>query len=146
MQFCLEKTEVRNYGLVVDFRGSEQIRQDDPYTRFRQLWRSYLKYRMEKKHDGNDGNNGSNGIENGENRKSGLWFAVLDLKWGYFQVELAEECRNLTTILSFDGKYRFKRMPMGLNASGDVFNIRTDALISGIPEAQKIVDDISIDW
>ena len=31
---------------------------------------------------------------------------------------------------------------MGLNASGDVFNIRTDALISDIPEAQKIVDDI----
>ena len=93
-----------------------------------------------------DRNNGNNGIGNVtevvENRESGLWFAVLDLKWGYFQVELAEECRNLTTILSFDGKYRFKRMPMGLNASGDVFNIRTDALISGIPEAQKIVDDI----
>ena len=65
-------------------------------------------------------------IGSDENRESGLWFAVLDLKWGYFQVELAEECRNLTTILSFDRKYRFKRMPMGLNASGDVFNIRTD--------------------
>ena len=94
---------------------------------------------MEKKERKRRNYNG-NGLKNNgseENRESGLWFAVLDLKWGYFQVELAEECRNLTTILSFDGKYRFKRMPMGLNASGDVFNIRTDALISGIPEAQK---------
>ena len=60
------------------------------------------------------------------------WFAVLDAKSGYWQVELDQESRKYTTFLTEWGLYRYKRAPMGLASSGDVFCQRTDEALAGI--------------
>lgn len=48
-------------------------------------------------------------------------FTVLDMKDGFFQVELDEASSLLTTFITPFGKYKFKRLPFGLNVSPEVF-------------------------
>ena len=40
-------------------------------------------------------------------------FATMDMVQGYYQIALDEESSRLTTFLLPDGKYRYKRLPMG---------------------------------
>ena len=47
------------------------------------------------------------------------YFAKLDAAHGYFQLALDEESSKLTTFLLPQGKFRYTRAPMGLNASSD---------------------------
>ena len=71
-------------------------------------------------------------------------FAKLDAVQGYFQIKLDEESSDLTTFLLPSGRYKYNRTPMGLNASGDEWNQRSDAVITGLVWAAKIIDDILI--
>lgn len=57
---------------------------------------------------------------------SARWFVALDATKGYWQVELDKESRHLTTFLTQFGRFRFRRAPMGLNASGDEYCARGD--------------------
>ena len=71
-------------------------------------------------------------------------FAVFDCLKGYWQVPLDEDSRPLTTFLTEFGRYRYLRAPMGLNASGDEFCLRTDKAVAGITGVKKLVDDVLI--
>ena len=71
-------------------------------------------------------------------------FAKLDAVHGYFQLRLDKVSSQLTTFLLPQGKYRYLRAPMGLNASSDKWCCQSDVLIRGIPWARKIVDDTLI--
>ena len=71
-------------------------------------------------------------------------FAVFDCLHGYWQLELDEESKPLTTFLTEFGRYRYRRAPMGLVSSGDEFCARTDRALSGLPGVMKLVDDILI--
>ena len=42
------------------------------------------------------------------------------------------------------GKFRYLRAPMGLNASSDEWCCQSDIIIQGLPWARKIVDDTII--
>ena len=72
------------------------------------------------------------------------FFAKLDAVHGYFQVEIDPEHSYYTTFLLPSGRYRYKRAPMGLAPSGDVWCQRSDAIIEGMKNAEKLVDDILI--
>ena len=41
-------------------------------------------------------------------------FTKLDLKWGYHQLELSEESRDITTFTTHAGIYRYKRLMFGM--------------------------------
>ena len=71
-------------------------------------------------------------------------FAKLDAVHGYFQLGLDEASSRLTTFLLPQGKFRYLRAPMGLNASSDEWCCQSDVIIRGIPWARKIVDDTLI--
>ena len=71
-------------------------------------------------------------------------FAVFDCLHGYWQIELDEESKPLTTFLTEWGRYRYKRAPMGLVSSGDEFCARTDRALADLPGVKKLVDDILI--
>ena len=77
-------------------------------------------------------------------RSTDRYFTTLDAVSGYWQVELDEASSHLTTFISPEGRYRFLRAPMGLNATGDEYNRRGDLALQGIPNVQKVVDDIMI--
>ena len=71
-------------------------------------------------------------------------FAKLDALQGYHQVPLDPESRHFTTFLLPMGKYRYKRGPMGLRSTSDVFCAKSDKTIHKVPGTQKIVDDILV--
>ena len=72
------------------------------------------------------------------------FFCKMDCVSGYYQISLTEASSRLTTFILPSGRYRFKRTPMGLNASSDEWCRRSDEVIKGIRNTQKIVDDILI--
>lgn len=69
-------------------------------------------------------------------------FAKMDAVSGYFQIPLDEESSYLTTMLiPIYGKVRYLVAPMGLNASSDEWNERSDVPFAGHKGTQKLVDD-----
>ena len=72
------------------------------------------------------------------------FFAKLDCVQGYHQIELDETSSLLTTFILPNGRFRFKRAPMGLSSSSDEWCRRSDEAIKGIDNCRKIVDDIIV--
>ena len=75
---------------------------------------------------------------------SAKYFAKFDAVNGYFQIALDEESSYLTTFLLPSGRYRYLRIPQGLNASSDEWCHRSDAIVDGLTWAKKIIDDVLI--
>ena len=69
------------------------------------------------------------------------YFAKMDAKSGYYQIELDEDSRDLTTFNTYKGRYRYTRAPMGLTSSSDEFCRRSDEALEGLP-IKKCVDDV----
>ena len=69
-------------------------------------------------------------------------FGVIDLVQAFHQVPMAEECRDLLTVILPQGKIRFTCLPQGLVCSTDYLNIHTDPAIRGQEGYYKNVDDI----
>ena len=68
----------------------------------------------------------------------------LDLIMGYYQLLLSQRTSNLTTFMLPFGCYRYKRLPMGLNISPDVFQRLLIGLFSDLPFVNCYIDDIAI--
>ena len=69
-------------------------------------------------------------------------FTKLDSKAGYHQVPIREEDQDLTCFITPWGRFKYKRAPMGIVSSGDVYNQRGDAALGDIPNTCKVVDDV----
>ena len=76
--------------------------------------------------------------------KGAQYFTVCDAAKGYWQVELEEESRPLTTFYTPWGRFRFRRAPMGFISTGDSYNWRGDKAIEGLVRTHKVVDDVLI--
>ena len=72
------------------------------------------------------------------------WLTTCDAKHGYFQVEIAEDCRDLTCFMTPWGRFKFLRGVQGLISTGDHYNLRGDQILGDIPQTVKIVDDILV--
>jgi len=68
-------------------------------------------------------------------------FSKLDATKSYFQMVLSEQSRDLTTFLTHVGRFRFKRLPMGLRSSSEVFQKKIAEILSGIPGVVNMMDD-----
>ena len=71
-------------------------------------------------------------------------FSTLDLKDGYWQVQLDEESSLLCTFNSPFGRYRFTRMPFGIKSASEVLQKKNEEAFSGIPGIHIVADDIII--
>ena len=56
----------------------------------------------------------------------------LDAASGFFQIPLAEHARNYTAFLTPFGRYRFKRLPMGVDVAPEIYQRKMTELLSGI--------------
>lgn len=70
--------------------------------------------------------------------------STLDAKQGYFQIGIHEHDRDLMCFMTPWGRYRLKRVPMGLISSGDVNNQRCEIALVGLVNMSKNVDDILV--
>ena len=71
-------------------------------------------------------------------------FAKFDAVNGYFQIGMDEASSKLTTFILPSGRYRYLRIPQGLNASSDEWCRRSDVAIEGLSWCRKLVDDILV--
>lgn len=72
------------------------------------------------------------------------YFSKIDIKDAYHQVELAQESRFITTFITKDGLYRFKRLMFGMrNAPADYQKTMAQVLL-GLDGVFHLLDDILI--
>lgn len=84
-------------------------------------------------------------LEEITNRFSGAkLFSKLDARHGYWSVKLDDESSRLTTFNSPFGRFRFLRLPFGLNVSQDIFQKHMDDILSQCPGTLGITDDVVV--
>ena len=84
-------------------------------------------------------------VEEITNRLSGSTvFSKLDAKHGYWTIKLDDESSMLTTFNSPIGRFRFRRLPFGLNVSQDAFQQAMDRILSQCPGTIGITDDVIV--
>ena len=76
---------------------------------------------------------------------SGFTYATaIDLSMGYYHIPLDLEAQKLCTTILPWGKYRYKRLPMGIKCSPDIFQKIMNDLLGDIIDIQVYLDDILI--
>ena len=70
------------------------------------------------------------------------YFGAIDFTSGYSQIPLAEESRDLFTIITPYGKFRPTVLPQGTSISPEIFDIGSSPEIRNTPNAWKNADDI----
>ena len=71
-------------------------------------------------------------------------FSILDITHAYWSVKLDEASSYLTTFSTPFGRYRYLRLPFGISASSDLFQLKCNEIFEGLPGVTAIVDDILI--
>lgn len=71
-------------------------------------------------------------------------FSKLDARHGYWSISLDDESSRKTTFNSPFGRFRFERLPFGLNLSQDVFQERMDNILEQCPGTMGMADDVAV--
>lgn len=71
-------------------------------------------------------------------------FTKLDLKWGYYQLELTLESREITTFAVHNGVYRYKRLIFGVSTASEQYQHEIANALAGIEGVENISDDVII--
>lgn len=84
-------------------------------------------------------------LEDVTTRTSGSqYFTVLDANSGYFQIELDSESSNLTAFNTPFGRYRYKRLPMGISPAPEVYQRAMNDIFGQSEGVEIIMDDILV--
>jgi hypothetical protein len=67
-----------------------------------------------------------------------ITFSKLDLKSGYHQLELEEQCRYVTTFSTHLGLFRYKRLNFGISSASEIFQETIRGVIQNIKNAKNI--------
>ena len=71
-------------------------------------------------------------------------FSTLDLKDGFWPINLDKQIPFLCTFNTPFSRFRFIRMPFGLNSGMEVFQNKNEATFTGIDSIHIVADDIII--
>jgi Reverse transcriptase (RNA-dependent DNA polymerase) len=72
------------------------------------------------------------------------YFTKLDISMQYYTFELGDDSKDLCTICTSFGNYRYNRLPMGIKQSPDVAQQIMEDSLRSFPEADVYFDDIGI--
>jgi hypothetical protein len=69
---------------------------------------------------------------------------ALDINMGYYHIKLDADAQELCTIIFPWGKYKYKRLPMGIKLESDVFQNIMSKLTQGMTYVKTYLDDLLI--
>ena len=72
------------------------------------------------------------------------FFTKIDLSMCYYTFEMDEESKNMCVIVTPFGKFRYKRLPMGVSQATDLCQEIMESILRDIPEVEVFLDDIGI--
>lgn len=72
------------------------------------------------------------------------FFSRLDAKSGFHQIPLDDETSRICTFTAPFGRYRFVRLPFGIESSSEVFQKTMSQIFDALPGVRVFVDDILI--
>lgn len=78
------------------------------------------------------------------NLQGAKYFSKLDARSGYWGISLTEDASLLTTFNTPYGRYRFLRLPFGLNCAQDLFQRKMDENLEGLTGVECIHDDVLV--
>jgi len=71
-------------------------------------------------------------------------FSKLDLRWGFHQIELDPESRDITAFATHDGIFRYKHLSFGVNAAPEKYQHITTQSMAGLQGVANIADDLIV--
>lgn len=75
--------------------------------------------------------------------RGGVYFTSLDLKSGYYQVEVEESSRKYTAFVTSFGEYEYKKMPFGLTNAPRTFQRLMNRVLKPVSDLAAVyLDDI----
>ena len=69
---------------------------------------------------------------------------VLYINTEHYTIRLLPASQYMTTIINEFGKFRYNILPMGMCASGDIFQAKVDELLDDIEGVKTYIDDIPV--
>ncbi|XP_048513423.1 uncharacterized protein LOC125501460 [Athalia rosae] len=76
--------------------------------------------------------------------QGGLTFTELDLRHAYMQFEVDESCRDLLTIITHKGSFRYKKIPEGIAPAPADVQKKMDECLAGINGTISYIDNIYV--
>ena len=78
-------------------------------------------------------------------KMEGFQYATeLALNMLYYSISISPVSQYMTTIVTEFGKFRYNRLPMGMCASGDIFQAKVDELLSDIEGVKTYINNILV--
>jgi hypothetical protein len=71
-------------------------------------------------------------------------FSKLDIRKAFHQLELSEESRGHTTIVTHKGLYRYKRLHMGISCASEIFTETVRVILQNCSNQLNMTDDILV--
>lgn len=76
--------------------------------------------------------------------KGGTYFTVLDLSGAYQQLAISDSCKELFTINTHLGLFRFNRLTYGISSAPAIFQKTMDCILKNCKNTQCYLDDVLI--
>ncbi|RUS71780.1 hypothetical protein EGW08_020463 [Elysia chlorotica] len=72
------------------------------------------------------------------------FFSTLDASGGFYQIPLDEKSSFITTFITPYGRYRFKRVPMGISLGPETFQSKMEEILEDLQGCEPLSDDTII--
>ncbi|XP_058456818.1 uncharacterized protein K02A2.6-like [Malaya genurostris] len=72
------------------------------------------------------------------------FFSKIDLVKAFHQIELTPSSRTITTFVTPNAYYRYKRLMFGMNCSAEVFQREIERVLRGLKGTKVFIDDILV--
>jgi len=79
-----------------------------------------------------------------QNMNQSTVFSKLDLRWGYHQIELAEDSRGITTFTTHAGLFCYKQLMFRISSAPELYQHIIQQVLQGCEETHNIADNIVV--